>query len=304
MLIRQLRKRSDVGLVIDWKFHRERRWVSALTPYLVDAIVAEFNPLVISSQFDYNVYKRRLKYIISMEPGWAAPRLRYDTDIRCQKAVFYSDPHHETEARYRYFKENDFQKVFSYYKRPFFYHFKGFPPDQFVHMPWAIPNDLISRAPIDIRNAKVGIFGGKNSPAYDVRNWCREQSCVENFEFSGVENKKMNDEEYFQWLARWDALVAAGSSDPAFDMVTPKYFEIASAGALLFAHRCADLPDLGFDSSNSIIFDRSNFLSEVSKFKSSPEKFLEVRKAGRDLIMKSHKVSDRVSKIKEALGRP
>jgi hypothetical protein len=289
---------SDFGLVINWDFHTQKKWVSALTPYLVDAIVAEFNPIIIDSQRQYNRYKKQLKYIVSVEPGWAAPILKFDTNIEATKAVFYSDPHLNTDFRRKYFFENNFSYVFSYYHSPFFYHLPDFPPEKFVHMPWAIPDQFINVKAIEQRNTDVVIFGGKGSDAYDVRNWCREQPGIINYNNSGVENKKMTDEEYFAWLSEFDAIVAAGSSNPKYDLVTPKYFEIASAGALLFGQHCTDLEKLGFNDSNSVIFTKENFLDLVNQYKQQPEQYLAIREQGRELIKSRHKVSDRIATMK------
>lgn len=289
---------NKFGLVIDWEFHRKNKWVSALTPYLIEAIIKEFRPVIISSQEDYNSQKQKLKYIVSAEPGWAAPKIQYDTQIKCKKAVFYSDPHSRTKEKSNYFYNNNFDFAFSYYKNPFFYHFKDFPKEKFVHMPWAIPDQFIDNGETKVRNNEVIIFGGKSSDAYDVRNWCREQEGIKNYEFSGVENKKMSDKEYFKWLANFDAIVAAGSSDLKYDLVTPKYFEIASSGALLIGQDCTDLSDLGLNDQNMVIFTKNNFNKKVEGYKKDPAKFISIRVAGRELIRQRHKISDRIKKIK------
>jgi len=296
-------KHSNFGLVVDWRFHKERKWVSALTPYLIDAIVKEFRPVIISSQEDYDRYKDNLRYIISAEPGWAAPKIKYDTGIDCVKAVFYSDPHNDTKNRFDYFNNNGFDYVFSYYDSPFFYHFKDFPKEKFIHMPWAIPDEFISENEITVRNSEVVIFGGQNSDAYDVRNWCRNQPGITNYNNSGVENKKMTDEEYFVWLSKFDAIIAAGSSNPIYDLVTPKYFEIASAGSLLIGQRCKDLDTLGFNDENMLIFEKEDFLRKVEEFKKNPEVFIKMRKKGRAMIKERHTISKRIEKIKETFER-
>lgn len=294
----QYSSNTRFALIINWKFHKQNKWVSALTPYIVDAIIKEFNPIIISSQLKYNLVKNKLKYIISMEPGWAAPRIEYDRKIDCEKAVFYSDPHYEPEQRFKYFMDNHFDFVFSYYKSPFFRHFKNFPEDKFVHMPWAIPNDLISKHQISNRNNDVVIFGAQHSEAYDIRNWCRMQNSVIAYDNSGVENKKMTDKEYFSWLAQFDAIVAAGSSNPDYNLVTPKYFEIASSGALLIGQYCNDLEDLGFNNTNSLLFSKEDFTEKVNYYKVNPDKFLNIRRAGRKIIEERHKVSDRIKLMK------
>lgn len=293
---------SEWGLVINWGFHRKNKWVAAVTPYLVNAIVAEFNPVIISNQRLYDRHKHQIRYLLSVEPGWAAPRLNYDTNVKCRKAVFYSDPHYNTAERWEFFSKNQFDYVFSYYKGPFFYHFKGFPKKQFVHLPWAVPDQFIGDHPLKVKGGKVAIFGSKDSDAYDMRNWCRKQEGVRNFSHGGVENKEMTDDGYFKWLSTIDCIIAAGSTRPEYGMVTPKYFEIASAGALLFAHDCDDLKTIGFDEYNALIFkDKKQFNQLLNQYISDPSIFLPIRYAGRELISQKHKVSDRIHKIKEVM---
>jgi len=292
---------SRFGLVIDWRFHQANRWVSALTGFLVDAIVATFRPVIISSQFDYWRHKRHLDCIVSLEPGWAAPRIRYDARHSAVKAVFYSDPHYRTEERRSYFDRNGFDYVFSYYRAPFFRHFTDFPEDKFVHMPWAIPDGYVGQKPIIPNSNEVMVFGGRKGDAYDVRNWCRNQPGVTSFDYSGVENKQLSDAEYFHWLSSLDAAIAAGSSMDKFDLVTPKYFEIASAGALLLGQSCRDLEVLGFDDSNMLVFDQHDFRSKLNHYRENYQGFVARREAGRALIRKHHLVSHRLARIREVM---
>lgn len=286
---------GTVGLVLDREFHAGGRWVSAYGPYLVEAIRAAFDPVVISSQEEYDRCRKRIRCLFSFEPGWASPRLRYDPGPSCLKAVLYSDPHHEPAARRRYFDENGFDYVLSLYKAPFFRHFGGFPEEKFVHFPWAVPDPLISDHPVAVRSREVAIFGARTGDAYDVRNWCREQEGIVGYDHSGVENKVLSDGEYHRWLARFDAVVAAGSSHPAYGLVTPKYFEIPAAGALLVGQRCEDLDALGFDDANALLFRKDDFRDRVAAYRREPEAYLPVRERGRALIRGRHKLSDRIA---------
>jgi hypothetical protein len=302
MRLRDRFSTSVYGLVIDWRFHRRNRWVCALSPYLVEAIVETFKPIVISSQSDYDRSRKHLRFIIAMEPGWAAPRIRYSPAHDCVKAVFYSDPHTEPQRRYRYLADNGFDYVFSYYWHPFLRHFPKVPLEKVIHLPWAIPDHLMSEREIELRGTDVGIFGARNNDAYDVRNWCRRQEGVTSFAFSGVENKEMSDEQYFSWLASADALIAAGSSDERFDLVTPKYFEIAASGALLFGQHCKDLPLLGFDQTNAVPFTKDDFVAKLHAYRQDPRSYLSRRHAGRELIRRRHLVSHRIARIREVLS--
>jgi hypothetical protein len=295
--IKNLINKSDFGLILDWEFHCKNKWASAYTPYLVNEIIRYFNPIIISNQSQYEIYKKKIRRILAFEPEWAAPRITYDLKIDCLKAVMYSDPHHQSENRKKYFEDNKFDYVLSLYNSPFFYHFKNFPKQKFVHFPWAVPDQFINNTEITVRNSEVAIYGGNDSDAYDVRNWCREQSCVSNYVYSGVENKILTDEKYYLWLRKFDAIVAAGSSQPIYNMVTPKYFEIASAGALLIGQYCEDLENLGFNETNSLIFCKDDFIEKVEEFILHPETFLAKRENGISLIKLKHKLSDRIKTL-------
>ncbi len=289
---------GGVGLVLDREFHRKGRWVSAYGRFLAEAILREFSPRVLSSQDEYDRHRKEIRFIVAFEPGWAAPALRYDPGVSCVKAVMYSDPHYRPQERRRYFDENGFDYVLSFYRSPFFRHFEGFPEEKFVHFPWAVPDEMISDQPIAARSGTVAIFGARGGDAYDVRNWCRAQEGIVGFDHSGVENKDLPDEEYYRWLRSFDAVVAAGSSKPDYDLVTPKYFEIPAAGALLVGQRCADLACLGFDDSNALIFTKDDFVARVASFRRDPGRFVEARARGRALIRERHKLSDRIAAIR------
>lgn len=299
MIFKNLLNRSGIGLIIDWHFHLQNKWFSAFTPFLVEAIVKEFNPIIISSQRDYNYFKRRLKRIISLELG--VPKIRIDTHLKCLKILFHSDPHYKVFERNEYFYKNEFDFVLSFYQHPFFYHNPDFPVGKFIHFPWAVPDQFIFKGVLTVKNTGINIFGGQSSEAYDVRNWCRKQTGIQCYNNSGVENKSMTDSGYYNWLTDFDAVVAAGSSDPQFDLVTPKYFEIAASGCLLFGQDCKDLAILGFSDKNTLIFTKENFIRKVQEYYETPESYLEIRNAGRNLILERHCLSQRISLLKQLL---
>jgi hypothetical protein len=297
MIIKNLFKKSDFGLVVDWNRFRNNGFYSATTPYLIDDIIRVFNPIILTSQEDYNKNKQQLKSILSMELG--VPQIKFDIRIKCKKGLIHSDPHYQVEKRARYFLENEFDFMLSFYNYPFFYHNPDFDRKKFIHFPWAVPDKMVYRGEIEVRSQDLAIFGGKESDAYDIRNWCRNQEGIINFENSGVENKNIENSNYFLWLRQFNAIIAAGSSNPIYDLVTPKYFEIASSGALLFGQYCKDLQLLGFNDSNCIIFSKMNFLEKVSSFRRNPNQYLEIRERGRNLILQKHKISDRINLLKD-----
>lgn len=299
--LKQYNKNSEFGLAINWNFHRNNNWVCAQSSYLVEEIVKEFDPIIITSQLSYEFYKSRVDKIISLEPGWAAPTISYDLKQSHTIAVFVSDPHSKTDWFDGYVDENDINYVLSYYYHPFLQHFPNFDKERLIHMPWAMPDDFISGTDEITFNDQthLNIFGATKGEAYKLRNWCRGFDFVKSHENSGVENKVMSDAEYFKWTQNFDAIIAAGSLSKKYQLVTPKYFEIAGAGSLLFAQYCEDLDLLGFDKSNCIIFDKSNFQGKAKDYLENPQDYLQIRKNGVKLIQNKHKISDRIKELKE-----
>lgn len=288
----------EVGLVINWKFHSSGKWVSSFTPALVNAIVKNYNPVIIQSQLDYFLYGRKLKLIISMEPGWAAPKIKFTSRSHQRTCMLLSDPHSKTSWLRKYIDKYNVDLVLSQYYHPFYYHFPDFPLDRFVHFPWAVADEFVHSGEIIANGDQVVAFGGKGSDAYDVRNWCKRQDGVTSADNSGVENKVFSDEEYFRWLSSLGAAIAAGSSDPKYDLVTPKYLEIMSSGSLLLGQFCKDLELLGVkDGLNAVLFDQSGFLDKLNSYKNNPGSYLAVREAGRELISERHLVSHRIKTL-------
>lgn len=301
--LRQINKKSEYGLVIDWKFHSQNRWVCAQSPYLVRALIEEFDPIVISSQFMYEWHKKKLRYIISLEPGWAAPKIKYD---KCQGhviGVFVSDPHNKTNWFEEYIYNNSIDYVFSYYYYPFLYYFPHFDLERLIHVPWAMPDEFcVEPDSISYRcQRELHIFGASGGEGYETRQWCRQFPFVEDHSNSGVENKVMSDKEFFHWTRRFDAIIAAGSLDEKYRLVTPKYFEVAASGSLLFAQYCDDLELLGFRDDNCVIFDKHTFQDKAMDYMHDPIKYMDIRIAGCRLIQKRHKISDRVEMIRKLM---
>jgi spore maturation protein CgeB len=75
--------------------------------------------------------------------------------------------------------------------------------------------------------------------------------------------------------------VAAGSSNPIYDLVTPKYFEIMAAGALLIGQACQDFETLGFGSENCLAFTKADFLDKIAYYQRNPSQYIETRVNGR-----------------------
>ena len=296
-----------LGLVLNRQFHEENRWVSATTYHLVEELKRCFQCVYIENQQDYEKCLGDLDGLLSMEPGWAAPRLEFARTPELQAKldaipsyVLYSDPH-ANQWRQEYFLSNRLDYVLSYYRVPFLRHFRKIPPDRMIHFPWAIPDDWIPQDPIRFSGRKdIACFGASQGPAYAVRNWCRGFPFVTSTANSGVENKLMSDLEYVAWLRGHDAAIAAGSDTPQYRLTVPKYFEIAAAGALLFAQETDDLECLGFrHMENCVIFNRSNFEALARQYLSRPQDYLSIRQNGRELVRQRHSLSRRIDAFQQ-----
>jgi len=161
------------------------------------------------------------------------------------------------------------------------------------------PDELGKGAFLQIKECgqlvKVGAAAGD---AHDVGNWCRTHP-LNDYRYSGVENKDLRNVRFLKWLQTLDAVVAAGSSQPVYDLVTPKYFEIAASSALLVGQECADLPSLGFNDDNMLTFNKDNFSEMAEDYSRNPGRYQLVREMGRRLIAGRNLVSHRLQQLKE-----
>ena len=290
-----------VGLILDLNFHLSNKWTVSVTPYLINAIIKELNCIIIQNQKDYDKYKNDLDVIIAGEPGRRAPHIKYVKNKPRLKYASMSDPHSKTVEWQNYFLENDFSYTLAYYYHPTIFYLRKIPKDKIIHWPWAIPDQFIDEKEVKIRNQNyILIFGAAKGEAYETRNWCKSFNFVKSMNYSGVENKVLFGEEYFKWLSKYDAVVAATSLDLSWRYVVAKYFEIASAGGLLFAQEAEDLKPLGFeDNRNCIIFNKENFEVLARAYLTNKEAYVDIREEGRNLILKRHTLSKRISFLKK-----
>ena len=296
-----------LGLVLDPEFYILEKSVAAITIPLIRALVDRFDTRIIYDQKTYDRFCTEVDFLVSLEPKWAAPVLNWRRVGRLQRSlppcpcyVMMSDPHIE-QWREGYFLKQKLDYILALYYQPTRNHFQRVPADRIVHFPWSIPDEWISDSEIVYHGQeKIVIFGASQSDAYAVRNWCRQQPGVQSYDYSGVENKALTDKAFFEWLQGFDTVIAAGSEDAKYRLTTPKYFEIAAAGSLLFAQDTDDLLRLGFqDGANCIIFSQSNFRSQVETYLSdrATPKWLSIRKMGRELIRERHSISSRLDML-------
>lgn len=295
---------TKLGLVLDKKFHFQRKWVTSLTAPLIDALRGSFDTYIISNQKEYEHVIEEIDALISMEPRWGAPEINFlpnkligEKFDAIPTYIYMSDPH-KNKWKYEYSLKHRFKKILSPYYAPLIKNIPSIDKERILHFPWAIPDEYCFKGEIHAReNMQLCCFGGKHGEAYETRNWCRSFDFVHAAYNSGCENKAMTDMDYFHWLSSFNALIASGSSLDKYKLTTPKYFEIAASGALLFAQYTDDLEKLGFiDNENCIIFDEGNFELKAKKYLKDAEleKYLKVRQKGLELIKSRHLTKHRI----------
>jgi hypothetical protein len=304
--------RLKMGLIVRPEFVILEQSCAAVTLPLIRALVRRFETRLIYDQATFDTRSREVDFLLSLEADWASPRIHWrkvgthhwNRSRPCYLCA--SDPHLEN-GRQEYIQNEEIDFVLAYYWHPTLRSFTTIPESRLIHFPWAIPDNFVPRLPISFRRQrKVMIFGAGQGDAYDLRNWCRRQSHVESYEYSGNENKVMDDDEYFEWLGTFDAVVAAGSENPTYQLTTPKYFEALAAGCLLFGQETPDCPLLGFiHGENCMLFDKANFNASVAAYIAAAEdpSWLCVREAGQQLIRERHTVSRRIATLEAHIRR-
>ena len=297
--------RLRLGLVLDEAFEDPKRWTCVCTPALIEGLRNRFNCRIIQNRRDYEEAVGEIDALWSMEPGWGAPLLEFARTPALQERlrhvvsfVINSDPHDKC-WRQSYFLGSGLDYFAAYYYHPTLYHMGRLRPEQFYFFPWAVPDEMVSGGEIVARGQdKIRCFGAGAHEAYATRNWCKGFPFVAASANSGCENAVMTNAEYVRWLAEQDAVIAAGSDDPKYRLTTPKYFEIAAAGALLFAQETDDLPLLGFQHMvNCVVFHRGSFETLARDYLAHPQEYLDVRRAGRELARKKHTLSARLDEL-------
>jgi predicted O-methyltransferase YrrM len=302
-----LTARLRLGLIVDPEFVLLDRSVVATTPSLVRGFCQRFDTRVIHDQATFDARSEQIDFLLSLDPGWAAPVVEWRRDAAAPleargvpSYVMISDPH-DRKWREEYILDQGIDFALVQYWHPTLTHFQTLPRERLVHFPWTVPDSWIANDPVRSRGqTTVAVFGASEHEAYALRNWCRKQPGVASFTASGVENKVYREASYLDWLSSFDAAVAAGSEDPAYRLTTPKYFEIAAAGVLLFAQATDDLERLGFvDGQHCVTFTRETFRSRVNEYldTASAARWRRIREAGRELVRTRHSLTRRLDEL-------
>jgi hypothetical protein len=105
--------------------------------------------------------------------------------------------------------------------------------------------------------------------------------------------------QYAKTLNKYFCCVATSS---IYDCVVSKYVEIPAAGSLLLANYTPDLDKLGFvDDKNYINITKENFFSKLDDILKNPEKYEQIRRNGRKLVLKNFSDLNRFKQFKNII---
>jgi|GEM_PF-676314 len=292
-----------LGIIVDKEFHRQRKWVVYSTYNLIEGLSKAYDSVFISNQQEYDSVKDKLTACYCTFPSWSSPFISHDTSLSYKKGLVFSDPHYEEGQKWvpSYVHDNEFDFILAYYYYPTLYHYPHLK-DKVVHTTWCIPDEFATPIARPRGQDFIQIFGAVTHEAYTCRRWCHDFPFVRVDANSGVENPSLGEGDYYSWLGNFDAIITAGSLHNKYQLVTPKYYEVANSGALLFAQYCRDLSLNGFDESNCLIFNQDDFAQKAKEYLAEPSKYFSRRLKAQELIRSRHLVSTRVKEIGNTLG--
>ena len=288
----------NIGLILSKDFHEKDKWNCPLSYYFVEELKRQFSCIWIEDQNDYNNNINKVNALLHISPGFSSPTIDYHSHEHLKSFMILSDFHSE-QWRQEYFIKNNIRYLLTFYPSPAKYHFSDIPQSKIIDYYWAVPNNLLANKVVNNNQDYLMIFGATNHEAYETRQWCKQFDFVKSFDNSGVENKVYTKEMYFDFLYKHDAIIASGSLQDKYKMLLPKYFEILSVGALLFAQYNDDLIFAGFkDGVNCIIFNKDNFEQKAKHYLANKNEYIGIRKNGIELIRERHTTEQRVREFK------
>lgn len=299
--LEQRNKNSRVGLVLNWGLHQRGDWTVAEYPFFVRKFIKKFDPVIITSQKEYDRHRGQLDNIFAFGArNNKGPTLEYRGDQTV--LLFASDPNNRPDWLHSYIKNNNINYALTPYYQPFLNHIPEFDESNLIHFPWAVPDEfVIDPELIDYNGDEyVAITGASGSEIYEIRDWCRSQTGVKSFQTSGHRDKRFTHKGYYTWLRDFDAMIAAGSFNKQWQYLFAKYYEIPAAGALLFAQYAEDLNRAGFSEENSIIFQsKEEFNKKKNEYLNHPEEYIDIRRQGTNLISDHHTITERLDLIEK-----
>jgi len=82
-----------------------------------------------------------------------------------------------------------------------------------------------------------------------------------------------------------------------------KHVEIAATGSLLLTDECEDLKKAGFIAGRHYVkVDKSNVLDIIDNCLKYPDKYLNIRKQGKEFVVQNHSIKNRFEQIKQIIG--
>lgn len=289
---------SDVVFVCSLPFYTEKKWQVVSQSDLWHGFVKENNCLICGSFVSYWLFGRHKKYAVSLEPKYNAPIIKF-SKLHEKTFTFISDSHSKAWLP-KYIKNKNITDILTPYKKTLLYtgFYKPLNEARVHSLPWCVADRLLDNVKIQLRSSNILGFGQAGSVVYDLRTWAFETGVLTSFNYAGSGNKKFSGDAYYEWLSTFDACVVAMSTQKLFSYTVAKFFEVPSQGLLLFGFKTEDLEDFGFiDGENYISVSKLNFFNKINKYKSNPEKYLQIRKNGFELIKNHHTVSKRIEQL-------
>ncbi|WP_114765996.1 glycosyltransferase [Vibrio rhodolitus] len=291
---------SEVVFICSRDFFFNKKWQVASQKDLWFGFVNETSALVCGSCISYYLFGKRKKYVVSLEPRWNAPKVRF-SKIHRRVLVTVSDSHSKKWLP-KYLARNNITHIVTPYKKTLLqtgYHGK-IPEECVISFPWCVADDVLTPPNVNELKYEVLGFGKTEKNIYDLRMWAFNSGLLDSFDYAGSGNKKFTGSNYFEWLGNYDACVVAVSSNELYNITVAKYFEIPSQGLLLFAFETVDLVSFGFkDGVNCVFVNKENFNAKICDYKNRPEYYIDIRRNGYKLIKENHTVSKRIASLKQ-----
>ncbi|WP_346209176.1 glycosyltransferase [Aeromonas salmonicida] len=293
---------SEVVFICSLPFFYQRRWQVVSQADLWHDFVSQENCLICGSFLSYWLFARHKKTVISLEPKYAAPCIKF-SKRHIKTFVMISDSHSKSWLP-RYIVKNNITDVITPYKMTLEYtgFHKPLAQSRVHSLPWCVLDKLLDDVKVCAKDNVVLGFGQTGGRVYDLREWSFNTGVLASFNYAGSGNQKFSGDAYYHWLRTYDACVVAVSSDALFNCPVAKFFEVPSQGLLLFGFKTVDLESFGFvDGINYIEVTKENFLEKIKDFKNNPESYLQIRRNGFELIKARHTVSKRLEQLQAYL---
>ncbi len=295
---------KEVAFIHDKRFFSHKNWQVVSQCDLWYKFVEEHQPILCGSFLSYYLFARKAKYVVSLEPGYNAPKFNFSKHHK--KVIVLLSDSHSKKWFYNYSKKSNVTDVITPYKKTLEYTgYASFIKESFIHsFPWCISDDIVLQTSIVQDEGRIMSFGNVAvEDAYDLRRWVFESGVLKSFDYAGSGNQKYKGQDYYHWLRGFDATVVAMSTHKLYNYTVAKYFEVLSQGHLLFAFPTVDLKDHGFiDGVNCILVSKENFKEKIDAYLQNPMDYIDIRNNGLQLIKTKHTVSHRLAQLASLLS--